>query len=106
MEKELSQFLAYLKHERNSSVHTISSYQRDLIQFEGYLVEKNINLETVDNVVLRGFLAALYEKQQKKSTIARKLAAVRSFFQYCQKRKDIGQLKGSTHSPASPLRRA
>jgi len=87
MRKEVSQFLSSLKHEKNASPHTIASYKRDLLQLAGYLEERKIILSRVDNVILRGFLAKLQEKQNKKSTVARKLAAIRSFFQFCMKKK-------------------
>ncbi|MCK4930904.1 MAG: tyrosine recombinase XerC [Candidatus Aminicenantes bacterium] len=87
MKKELEAFLEYLKHEKNASPHTIVSYQRDLKQLAVYLKKKNISLKRTDNVVLRGFLATLYEKRNKKSTVARKLAAIRSFFQFCIRKR-------------------
>ena len=87
MRKEISQFLAFLKHEKNASPHTIAAYERDLRQLASYLEERRVELREVDNVILRGFLATLQEKKNKKSTIARKLAAVRSFFQFCMKKK-------------------
>lgn len=87
MQKELDQFLSHLKHEKNASPHTIASYRRDLVQLEAYLKESKVNLIDVDNVILRGFLATLFEKKVKKSTIARKLAAMRSFFQFCMKKR-------------------
>ena len=87
MIKEIGQFLASLKHEKNASPHTISSYKRDLLQLAGYLEERKVGLKEIDNVVLRGFLAKLQENQNKKSTVARKLAAIRSFFQFCIKKK-------------------
>jgi len=87
MRKEISQFLAFLKHEKNASPHTIAAYERDLRQLANYLEERRVELREVDNVILRGFLATLQEKKNKKSTIARKLAAVRSFFQFCMKKK-------------------
>jgi len=87
MRKELSQFLSSLKHEKNASPHTIDSYQRDLLQLASYLEEKNVKLREIDNIVLRGFLARLQEKKNKKSTVARKLAAIRSFLQFCMKKK-------------------
>lgn len=83
MNKELEQYFEYLRHEKNASSHTIASYRRDLKQLAAYLETKNISLKRTDNVVLRGFLATRYEKKDKKSTVARKLAAVRSFFQFC-----------------------
>jgi integrase/recombinase XerC len=83
MRKELEAFISYLKHEKNASPHTITSYGRDLDQFAEYLNRYNISLRKIDNVILRGFLAVLYDKKIKKSTISRKLAAIRSFFQFC-----------------------
>lgn len=63
------------------------SYSQDLTQLAAYLREQKVALKKVDNVVLRGFLATLYAKREKKSTVARKLAAIRSFFQFCIKKK-------------------
>ena len=87
MDRELAEFLSFLKHEKNASPHTINSYRRDLNQLALYLSEKKITLTGVDNVILRSFLATLYEKELKKSSVARKLAAIRSFFQYCIRMK-------------------
>jgi len=87
MRKEISLFLTSLKHEKNASPHTIASYKRDLLQLAGYLEERKVVLRRIDNVILRGFLAKLQENQNKKSTVARKLAAIRSFFQFCIKKK-------------------
>ena len=87
MKKEITQFLSYLKHEKNASPHTIASYKRDLGQFADYLEERKVKLDRIDNIVLRGFLARLHERGNIKSTAARKLAAIRSFFQFCLKKK-------------------
>jgi integrase/recombinase XerC len=89
MRKELEEFLTYLRHEKNASPHTIESYRRDLFQLASYLVEKRLELRQMDNLVIRGFLVKLRERNLKKSTIGRKLAAVRSFLQYCLKRQWI-----------------
>ena len=79
--------MAFLEYEKNASPHTIKSYRTDLLQLTDYLEEKDVQLKSVDNVVLRGFLAQLSAKGERKSTVARKLAAVRSFFQFCMKRR-------------------
>ena len=81
--RELEGFIAYLKHEKNASPHTVYNYRGDLLQLARYLDSRKLNLGDVDNIVLRGFLAVLYEKGEKKSTAGRKLAAIRSFFQFC-----------------------
>jgi tyrosine recombinase XerC len=87
MDKQIDQFLDHLKHERNLSPHTIAGYGRDLGQLKDYMKKKKISLSQADNVSLRGFMAARYEMGDKKSTLARKLASIRSFLQFCMKKK-------------------
>jgi tyrosine recombinase XerC len=91
MRKELAEFLAYLTHERNASPHTISSYRIDLGQLAAYLEERKIRLPQVDNVVLRGFLVELYRRKLGKTSAARKLAAIRSFFKFCVRRRILDE---------------
>jgi integrase/recombinase XerC len=83
MTKELAAFLAYLEHERNASPHTLLSYRTDLTQFAAFLKERGFSLRGADPVLLRSYLVHLHEQKQKKSSISRKLAALRSFFQFC-----------------------
>jgi integrase/recombinase XerC len=87
MRKELDEFLAYLKHERNASPHTVSSYGVDLLQLAAYLEKRKVRLSRTDNVVLRGFLLELHDRGVSKTSAARKLAAIRSFFQFCLMRR-------------------
>ncbi len=87
LKRWLGEFLDYLRHERNSSAYTITAYRRDLGQFFAYLEERGLTLRQVDNLHIRGFLAFLHERRLKKSTLARKLAAVRSFFRFGVKKK-------------------
>ncbi|MBM3310812.1 MAG: tyrosine recombinase XerC [Candidatus Aminicenantes bacterium] len=87
MRKELEAFLDHLTHERNASAHTVSSYRTDLCQLAAYLEERKARLRQVDNVVLRGFLLEVHKKGISKTSAARKLAAIRSFFQFCLKRR-------------------
>lgn len=89
MKRELSEFLDYLRYERNASAHTISGYKLDLGQFIDYIGERGSSLRKVDNVQIRGFMAQLHERKLKKSSSARKLAAIRSFFRFGVKKKWI-----------------
>ncbi|MDH4197303.1 MAG: tyrosine recombinase XerC [Candidatus Aminicenantes bacterium] len=91
MRKAIDEFLAYLTHERNASPHTVASYARDLGQLADYLEDRRLRWKEVGNVVLRGFLAGLHERKLKKSTIARKLAAVRSFFDFCVRKRWLAE---------------
>ena len=87
----LSDFLDYLRYERNASAHTVSGYRRDLKQFIDYIGERGGSLRKVDNVQIRGFMAQLHERKLKKSSSARKLAAIRSFYQFGVKKKWIAE---------------
>ncbi len=79
---KIEAFIDYLRFERNASPHTIDAYRRNLLQFHEFVKAAGISFARIDNRVIRSFLAQLYIKQEKKSTIARKLAVLRSFFQF------------------------
>src|ERR1700738_806359 len=86
MKHEVQKFLEYLHSVKNSSPHTISNYANDLAQFVAYLTppgEKTPALTAVDHSMIREFVAHLHEHGLEKTSIARKLAALRSFFKYC-----------------------
>lgn len=87
MKRALDEFLSHLRHEKNVSPHTLSAYRRDLEQFAGFLREKGTTPRGADNSLLRAYLVRLHERRHKKSTVARKLAAVRSFFRYAVARR-------------------
>ncbi len=80
MRKHIFDFLNYLRNERNVSPHTLRGYLSDLEQLSTFLGDKE--LSAVDHQTLRRFIAHLMQGEVKKSSIARKLSAVRSFFRY------------------------
>lgn len=84
MHEEIDQFIRYLATERNVSDHTLDAYQNDLVQFRNFLsLERGADAgaDTVDHLLIRRYLALLH-KSHKKSSIGRKLAAIRAFFKY------------------------
>jgi integrase/recombinase XerC len=84
MEKLIEQFLEHLRYERNVSAHTLRNYSSDLEQFITYLSPDKKQLPPVseiDHLTIREWMASLHTDQKKKSSIARKLAALRTFFQ-------------------------
>ncbi len=87
MLKKIEAFIDHLQFERNASPHTLDAYRCNLLQFHAHMQETGISFSQIDNVAIRSFLAVLYRKQEKKSTIARKLAVLRSFFQFCVQKK-------------------
>ncbi|RJQ45299.1 MAG: tyrosine recombinase XerC [Nitrospiraceae bacterium] len=79
MQKHIEQFLEYIKGEQGGSPLTLKAYTEDLRDFHGF---SDKNIKDIDNHDIRNFLAFLHHKKLKKTTIARKLATVRSFFRY------------------------
>jgi integrase/recombinase XerC len=85
MRKLIEQFLEHLRYERNVSAHTLRNYSSDLEQFISYLNPDKKRLPEVseiDHLTIREWMASLHSEQKKKSSIARKLAALRTFFQF------------------------
>jgi integrase/recombinase XerC len=90
MDELLTQFLEHLRYERNLSEHTLRNYQSDLQQFHDYLAPAHPKtgkrtepeLAEIDHITVREWLATLHAAQKQKASIARKLAALRTFFQF------------------------
>ena len=86
MEHLLAQFLEHLRYERNVSSHTLRNYSSDLEQFLAFLTadgKRNApEISQIDHLTIREWLASLHSEQKKKASIARKLAALRTFFQF------------------------
>lgn len=86
MKPFIEKYLEYLRSVKNSSPHTILNYGKDLEQFLAYLSPPGAAppaLTAVKHTLIREFVAHLHEQGLEKSSIARKLAAIRSFFKYC-----------------------
>lgn len=85
MEEYLERFLEYIRGERNLSEHTVRGYSVDLNQFIIFLEENDcakLGAGDIDHHIVRAYLASLNRKKYSKKTIARKLAALRSFYKH------------------------
>lgn len=112
MEREIGQFLSYMAAEKGSSNNTISAYRNDLAQFRAFMIEQHDegarkpsglaarpnrtvhpgaapppmplhqNLAALGEAELMQYLAYLREQQYAEATVARKVAALKSFFAY------------------------
>ncbi len=86
MQQALADFLLHLSLEKNSSAHTVKSYREDLTQavefFRGRLGTPSPRPEQLTTRLLRAHLAFLHEKGYSRATIARRLAAVRSWCRF------------------------
>lgn len=90
MKQLIKKFVDYLHYERNASPETIREYRRDLTQFETFLTppgETTMPLGEVDHRIIREFVSSLYDRKLEKATVARKLAALRTFFKFCVREK-------------------
>jgi integrase/recombinase XerC len=90
MKQAIERFLLYLRDERNASTHTLRNYRSDLEQFRDYLAVPDRRgriteprLADVDHLLIREYLGHLYSLSRQKTSVARKLAALRSFFKFC-----------------------
>jgi integrase/recombinase XerC len=86
MKQSAEKYLQYLSSVKNSSPHTILNYGKDLSQFLEFLSPPGAQpptLKEITHTIIREFVAHLHDQGLEKSSIARKLAALRSFFKYC-----------------------
>ncbi len=101
MRRQTGQFLRHLDRERGASEHTVKAYREDLSALADYLADEDGRTPEPTAITtndLRGYSAALAEAGYAKSSIARRLASVRSFFRF-------GQREGWAHAnPATALR--
>ena len=101
MEKSIPRFLRYLKIERNCSDLTIKSYREDLELLQDYFTDSMGSPPSPDQITpldLRTYVAALHEAGYAKSSVARRLASLRSYFRFAMR-------EGLCDSnPAKPLR--
>lgn len=113
MKDPFAQFLRYLVVEKNASPHTVRSYRTDLAEFGQFLGETSARhdgptvgresvptatVKSVDRRQIRAYLAWLHRRRLTPASIARKLAAVRSCFNFFVRRELL------RHNPAREVR--
>lgn len=82
MEKQINNFLEFLKNDKKLSENTLQSYKRDIVQYEEYISTKDINYLKTETEDINGYLKFLQKSNKKSSTVSRSLASIRSFYQY------------------------
>jgi integrase/recombinase XerC len=97
----IKQFEQYLQVEKNASEHTCRNYLLDLREFDSFITQKASSsvsgVEQISNLTIRGYMGQL-AKNNKKSSQARKLSALRTFFRFLIKQGVI------IDNPASVVR--
>lgn len=91
----IARYVNYLQYERNASPHTIRNYKSDLEQFRYFLTQGNpdarVDIRSIDAFRIRAYLAFLFEREKKKTSIARKLAALRAFFKFLSREQVVAE---------------
>jgi integrase/recombinase XerC len=100
MDEALAEFLRHLALERNASEQTVKSYREDLTQALGFFTEKlgAASPQRLNTRSMRAYLAWLHEQGYAKTTIARRVAAVRSWCRFLCRQGTL------TTNPAEGLR--
>jgi integrase/recombinase XerC len=102
MDEALAEFLRHLALEKNASPHTVKSYREDLTQaldfFRARLGQQNPSPDRLTIRVLRAYLAWLHEQGYAKTTVARRVSAVRSWCRFLCRQGELSA------NPAAALR--
>jgi len=87
-------FLAMLSNERGASEHTVRAYAREVRSFADYVRETlgdGASVKQVEHLHIRAYMGVLYERGLTKTSVARALAAVRSWFKWLAKEGKVAQ---------------
>lgn len=82
MNNELKKFLDYLKYQKSYSNYTVINYSKDITEFGIYLKDNSLIYNRIVYKDIKGYLLKMYNLSYKKSTIARKISSLRSFYKY------------------------
>jgi integrase/recombinase XerC len=89
--EQLRSFVEYLRLNRNASPHTIAAYDSDLSQFLDFvaadlkMVRADLQPPHITLAMVRGYMADLYRQGQARTSVSRKLSALRSFSRYLRR---------------------
>lgn len=82
-EEMVQSFISYIQLEKNYSEHTVHHYKYDLAGFFLFLESEGVeDLKQVEYLHARNYMTKLYEEQLSRTTVSRKISAIRSFFKY------------------------
>ena len=89
MEKDIKNFLEFIKIDKKLSKNTLESYQRDIYQYKEYVDDNKINYSKTKNEDIVNYIEYLKGINKKSSTISRHLASIRLFYQYLLKNRSV-----------------
>ncbi len=82
MNIDIKKFLDYILRQKKYSLNTYKNYEIDIMEFFSYLKEEKKDYKDVSYDFIKGYLMVLYNRKLSRSTISRKLSALRSFYKY------------------------
>lgn len=85
--ENIENYIQFLKIQKNIAKNTELAYRRDIEQFLGFLTDKKIDIKNIDKLVIRDYLVNILGQTRKKTTVIRKIAALRGFFNFLVKCK-------------------
>lgn len=90
IEQLADEYVSYIRLEKNYSSYTVYEYEKDLQDFLAFLQQENIEqLDKVEYAVARLYVTRLYDRSYARSSISRKISAIRSFFKFINARYGI-----------------
>jgi len=98
----IQEYGIYLVNEKHSSENTVSSYLRDIRQFEAYVQSvSELELSQCDRDMIEGYMAYMTGKGKSAASIARCVASLKSFYTYLMGR---GITSGNPAKSVTPVR--
>lgn len=84
----VSQFVDYMRYERNMSPRTIRSYSEDLDDFESFFrnLDGQLSWETIDRDIIREWVESMMDRGNSATSVNRRLSSLRSFYRFALKR--------------------
>lgn len=89
MNKPLSDFLIYLRINRNYSEKTVDSYCRDIEKFFDFILKEDVLMDEVDSMIIRNFLSTELNNGISKRSCKRRLSALKQFYRFLVMKKEV-----------------
>ena len=89
MKKYIDEYIEYLRNDRKRTENTIMAYKRDLLLFEDYLTNKNLNWNKLRKMNITAYINFLGRKGKASQTVTRNVVTLRNFYQYMYQRRIV-----------------
>jgi integrase/recombinase XerD len=100
----LDTFLNHLRVERGLSTNTVTSYRRDLEALLNYLEDRNLEFDNCKSENLEEYISNRKKSGLSEASLARNIVAIRTFFKFLAKERNIENVAKEIHPPTPPRR--